>query len=115
MVHPHVTLVLKAVEPGTTLRGRGELVQFLEKEFPRRLWETVVHLCTPLDENRVVVEGRIRWMDDRRVLRDDRRIWAVEFRDGLLLRSIPALTVADAEAILASVRDASPGESPEGT
>lgn len=101
-LHPDVVLALRAVQPGAVLRGRDEVLRFLEHEFPRRLWDTAVHRCRQLAEDRVAVEGRIRWMDDDRVLRDDPRIWALEFRDGLLLRSIPADTIDEAEAVLAS-------------
>jgi hypothetical protein len=90
------------VQPGTLLRGREEIVDFLEHELARRLWETVVHVCTPIDETRIVVEGRVRWTDDERVMRDEARVWGLEFRDGLLLRSIPARSPVEAEALLAA-------------
>jgi len=53
-----------------------------------------------LDDDRIVVEGRIRWIDDDRVIRDDPVTWAMEFRDGLLIRAIPARTLVEAETIL---------------
>ena len=53
-----------------------------------------------LDDDRVVVEGRIRWIDEDRVIRDDPVTWAMEFRDGLLVRFIPARTLVEAETIL---------------
>jgi nuclear transport factor 2 (NTF2) superfamily protein len=90
------------VAPGAVVRGRDEIVAFLEQEFARRLWETVVHSCTALDESRVVVEGRIRWTDDEHVLRDDARFWGLEFRDGLLLRSLPARSAVEADALLSA-------------
>ena len=102
MLAPDAVLALKAVAPGEVLRGRDEIVAFLEQEFARRLWETVVHVCTPLDESRVVVEGRIRWMDDEHVMRDDARFWGLEFRDGLLVRSLPARSAVEADALLAT-------------
>ena len=60
----------------------------------------MVSAYLPLDEDRVVVEGRIRWIDDERVIRDDPVTWAMEFRDGLLVRVIPARTLVEAETIL---------------
>ena len=54
----------------------------------------------PVDDNRIVVEGRLRWMDDERVIRDDPVIWAMEFRDGLLARFVPARTLVEAETML---------------
>jgi hypothetical protein len=41
-------------------------------------------LFSALDEERIVVAGRMRWIEDERVIRDD---WAIEFRAGLLPRS----------------------------
>jgi hypothetical protein len=41
-------------------------------------------------------------MDDERVLRDDPMIWALQFRDGLLFRSLSARSVIEAQAILAA-------------
>jgi hypothetical protein len=54
----------------------------------------------PVDANRVVVEGRMRWMDDERVIRDDPAIWAMEFREGLLVRFVPARTLVEAETVI---------------
>ena len=102
IVHPDVVLELKAVQPGHVVRGREEFMRFLEQEFDRHLWEAVTHVFTPLDENRVIVEGRVRWFDDDNVLRDDSRIWALEFSDGLLLLSAPARSRTEAELILSA-------------
>ena len=104
VVHPDVVLELKAVQPGHVVRGRDEFIRFLEQEFDRHLWEAVTHVFTPLDENRVIVEGRIRWSDDEHVLRDDSRFWALEFCDGLLIFSAPAGSMIEAESILAARR-----------
>ncbi len=103
-MHPDVVLELKAVQPGHVVRGRDEFIRFVEQEFDRHLWEAVTHVFTPLDENRVIVEGRVRWFDDENVLRDDSRIWALEFSDGLLLLSAPASSMTEAELILAASR-----------
>ena len=102
VLHPDVTLEMNTVEPSTVLSGRDEVIRFLGKEFPHRLWEAVVQACETLGKNRAVVAGRVRWMDDQRVLRDDPKLWALEFLDGLLLRSIPVHTVREAESILRS-------------
>jgi len=109
VVHPDVVLELKAVQPGHVVRGRDEFIRFLEQEFDRHLWEAVAHVFTPLDENRVIVEGRVRWFDDDNVLRDDSRIWALEFADGLLLLSAPAANMVEAEMILSAAQRRSAG------
>ena len=58
-------------------------------------------MCAPIDDSSIVAEGRIRWMDDEHVMRDEARAWGLEFRDGLLLRSVPARNAVEAEALLA--------------
>ncbi len=42
--------------------------------------------------------------NDENVLRDDSRIWALEFSDGLLLLSAPASSMTEAELILSASR-----------
>ena len=43
-------------------------------------------------------------MDARRTLRDEAALWALEFRDGLLYRSLAVRSLAEAEALLVSSR-----------
>jgi hypothetical protein len=64
------------------------------------LYEATTTAYLPLDEHRIVVEGRIRWIDAERVIRDDPVTWAMEFRDELLTRFIPARTQLEAETML---------------
>ena len=108
LLHPDVEMVLKTPPPGEVLRevlrGRNEVEAFVESELDRGFNESHANVFRPLDEKRIVVEGRVRSMDDERVLRDDPMIWALEFRDGLLRRSMPAQTVLEAEGLLASSR-----------
>lgn len=104
LLAPDAVIGLIAVQPGALLRGRDEIIAFLEQEFGRRLWETVVHVCTPLDESRALVEGRVRWIDDDHVMRDEARFWGIEFSDGLLLRSLPARSAVEAETLIAAER-----------
>jgi hypothetical protein len=96
-------MVLKTQRPGELVRGRDEVAAFVE-EIAGRFYETHADVYRPLDDARVVVEGRIRWMDEDRILRDDPMIWALEFRDGLLWRSLPAHSVLEAEALLSAAR-----------
>lgn len=105
LIHPEVVLVVKTLQPGHILRGKDEFIRFYEQQIARRLYEPVAEEFRPLDDSRVIVEGRVRWIDDERVLRDDPRIWAIEFHDGLLRRSTPAQTVLEAEAILSVPAD----------
>ena len=101
LVHPEVEWVLMTIRPGEVLRGRQEAEAFLE-EISDEFVELVAEECTPLDDERVIVEGRRRWIDEDRVLRDDPMILAMLFRDGLLWRSTPAQSVVEAEAILSA-------------
>lgn len=104
IVHPDVVLELQAVDVGRVLRGRDELLRFFADQWKQRRWDATVHAYHVVDENRVIVEGRVRWVDDERVMRDDSRVWALEFRDGLLHRSIPARSLAEAHARLSASR-----------
>ena len=105
LVHPDIEMTLKTWRPGDVLRGWDEVAQFVD-EIEGRLYELVPEVYRALDETRVVVEGRIRWTDDERVMRDDPVIWALEFRDGLIWRSAPASSVIEAETMLTATRGA---------
>jgi hypothetical protein len=101
LVDPSVMLVSK-VRPGLVVEGKDDFIRFVQDTLADSLYEAVVSSFQPLDEERVVVEGRIRWIDDDRVIRDDPVTWAMEFRDGLLARFVPARTLVEAETILGS-------------
>jgi hypothetical protein len=105
LMHPDIELVLKTTRPGEVLRGRGAVVEFA-REQSARLFETSAEVFEPLDDTRIVVQGRMRWLDEERVLRDDPAVWALEFSDGLLRRSTPAQSVIEAKTILAARADA---------
>jgi ketosteroid isomerase-like protein len=98
-VHPNVEIALKSA--AEVLHGRDAVAAFLE-ETASRFHETHPDVYRALDDERVVVEGRMRWMDEERILRDDPVIWAIEFRDGLLYRSTPATSVLAAQTILSA-------------
>jgi hypothetical protein len=100
LVHPEIEMVVKTTRPGEVLRGREAVVAFVADEIGDRFYETHAEVFRPVDDSRIVVEGRIRWMDDQRVLRDDPMILALEFRDGRLWRSTYTHSVLEAEALL---------------
>lgn len=101
LMHPEVELVVKSTRAGEVLRGRDAVLAFA-REQSSHLFESTAEVFAPLDETRIVVEGRIRWLDDERVLRDDPAVWALEFCDGLLRRSTPTHSVLEAKMILAA-------------
>jgi ketosteroid isomerase-like protein len=103
LVHPDVQIVLKSVRPGDVLRGREAVAEFVD-DIGGRFYESQPDVFRPIDDERIVVEGRMRWMDEEHVLRDDPMIWALEFRDGMLYRSTPAQSVVEAEALLSGSR-----------
>ena len=70
------------------LTGRDAVAEFVDG-VAGRLYETQAFEYRPLDDNRIVIEGRLRSLDDDRILRDDPMMWAFEFLDGLLRRSAP--------------------------
>ena len=84
------------------LQGADAVARFLDRRADAPIYEAIDELYHPFDDERVVVEGRLRWMEERdRTLRDDAAIWAMEFRGGLLYRSVAVRSVAEAEAVLA--------------
>ncbi len=93
-------MVVSKVRQGLVFEGKDELVRFVQDTLSDSLYEASTTTYLPIDDGRVVVEGRIRWIDDERVIRDDPVTWAMEFRDDLLLRLIPARTLVEAETIL---------------
>lgn len=103
LLHPDVEVTLKT-RPGEVLRGPEAVARYVATT-QEQFYEAVADVFTPLDEERVVIEGRLRWSDEGRVLRDDPIVLALQFRDGLLLRSIPAQSALEAESFLASRRD----------
>jgi len=103
LVHEDITLVSR-VRSGAVVQGREAVTGFLRETVSASLYEAIAELYVPLDETRVAVEGRMRWIDEERVLRDDPVVWALEFEDGLLLRFVPARTVVEAETLLTAPR-----------
>ena len=82
LIHPEVEVVLETTGPGEVLAGRDAVAELVDS-VAGRLCETQA-VEYPLDDNRIMIEGRLRSLDDERILRDDPMIWAFEFREGLL-------------------------------
>lgn len=89
------------LQPGCEIRGIEELGRFYREVLgDRAIFEISARAVHELDERRIVVEGRMRWMDEDRVLRDDPVAWALELEDGLIRRSTAVRTYPEAEALL---------------
>jgi ketosteroid isomerase-like protein len=103
LLHVDVEIVLRKLGGPRTLRGKDEVTRFIAEELPELfpVYESSAEIFRVVDDERVIVEGRMRWMDEHRVLRDDPTIWALEFRDGLLFRSTSVRSLSEAHAILA--------------
>ena len=86
------------------MHGRTEVIQFIRDAVAPSLYDAAVEVYAPIDADRVIAEGRLRWIDEERVIRDDPVVWALEFRDELLLRFVAARTTLAAEAILGLAR-----------
>ena len=99
LLHEDVELVSK-IRTGTVVHGREDVTRFIRDAVAPSLYDAAVEVYTPLDGDRLIAEGRLRWIDEERVIRDDPVVWALEFRDGLLHRFVAARTPLDAEAIL---------------
>lgn len=104
LLHPDVAVSLKSTE-GAWIEGAEAVGEILDRNAAAPVFDAIDDRYLPLDEDRVVVEGRLRWMDEEeRMLRDEPMVWAIEFRDGLLYRSIVVRSVAEAEALLPGER-----------
>lgn len=101
LLHPDVVVAVKT-RAGEWLHGADAVKEFLDERASAPVYEAADELYHPIDDERVVVEGRLRWMDEDRMLRDDPAIWAIEFRDGLLYRSIAVRSLAEAETVLSA-------------
>jgi hypothetical protein len=100
LAHPAIVVVSK-VRPGLVVEGKPAFARFVEETLGPTLHDAIASRYRPLDEERIVVEGRIRWMDEEHVLRDDPVMWAMSFEDGLLIRFVAARSLVEAEATLA--------------
>ena len=103
LLHPDVAVSVRTAE-GQWVEGADAVGELLDRNAEAPVFQAADDRYLPLDDERVVVEGRLRWMDGERMLRDEPAIWAIEFRDGLLYRSIAVRSVAEAEALLAAGR-----------
>ena len=93
-------MIVSKLRPGTTVHGRDDIARFVEEAVAPNLYSVSTDVITVLDDARVVVEGRLRWIDEERVIRDDPVIWAMEFRDELVYRFVAVRTMLEAETVL---------------
>ena len=99
LVHDDIALVSR-VQAGRAVHGRAQVTQFIEETVSQQLYEARAEVYVPLDETKVLVEGRMRWIDEERVIRDDPVVWGLAFEDELLICFVPARTLVEAETML---------------
>ena len=102
LVHDDVVIISK-MQQGLVLEGKEAVLRYMHETLSDSLYEASTTMFLPIDDVRIVVEGRIRWIDEERVIRDDAVNWAMEFRESLLARLVPARTLVEAETILGGV------------
>jgi hypothetical protein len=94
-LHPGAVIVPRAAG-GVELRGRDAIREWLAES---RRW---IHYriqpinLLPLSDDAVVVTGRVQWMKQDAVFRETYCVWSVEFRDGLVYRSIAFPSIGEA-------------------
>ena len=99
LVHPSIVVVSK-IRPGLVVEGKDAFLSFVQETLANALYEAATSAYRALDADRIVIEGRIRWMDEQRVLRDDPVTWALAFEEGLLRLFVSAKTAVEAETLL---------------
>ena len=99
LVHDEVVVISK-MQQGLVLEGKDAVVRYMHETLSDSLYQATTTTFLPIDDVRIVVEGRIRWIDEERVIRDDAVNWAMEFRESLLARLVPTRTRIEAETIL---------------
>src|SRR5262245_18375728 len=97
-------VVVSRVRSGEVIEGRDAVAAFIHETLAESLYEAVTDSFVPLDDDRIVVEGRMPWIDEEPVIRDDPVLWGLEFRYALLFRFLPARSAVEAETLLASTR-----------
>lgn len=103
LLHPDVSVLMRTRGNGW-LHGFVAVSEALDQLADAPVYEAIDESYRPIDDERVIVEGRLRWMDETRVLRDDPVVWGLEFKDGLLHRSLATRSIVEAEAALAAER-----------
>ena len=98
-LHPEAELV-PSHDPSSVV-SRDDFVAHLASGDAPRAVDAVGHVYRPLDDERIIVEGRVRIRQPQGGFADRPMVWALIFRDGLLYRSWAVDDVTYAERLLA--------------
>ena len=85
LIHPDAVIVPGAET--STVVSRADLVEHLASQSKLPVLDSVAHTYTPLDDERIIVEGRVRVRLENGGFSDHAMVWGMVFRDGLLFRS----------------------------
>jgi hypothetical protein len=98
VLHPDAVLV-PSYDP-SSLVSRADFVAHLASSDAPRAVDAVGHVYRPLDDERIIVEGRVRIRRPQGGFADRPMVWALIFRGGLLYRSWAVGDVTHAELLL---------------
>jgi hypothetical protein len=96
-LHPEAEIA-PSYDPSSVV-SRDDFVAHLQSGDEPRVVDATGHVYRPLDDERIIVEGRVRVRQENGFA-DRSIVWALVFRDGLLYRSWAVKNVAQAETRL---------------
>ena len=99
LIHPDAAIA-PSYDP-STVASQADVTAHLQGTDTPRVVDAVAHTYSPLDDHRIVVEGRVRLRRSGGGFSDQSMVWAVVFRDGLLYRSWALASINEAETRLA--------------
>lgn len=84
LLHPDVDVEF-AHAPGRIVHGRDDVMAVVEDEIVvMAVHEAMPRSFHPIDDDRIVIEGRLRWSSRGGGFRDSHAVWALAFDHGLL-------------------------------
>ena len=100
LLHPEVEIA-PSYDTSITV-SRAELEAHLMSHEEPAVLEAVAHSYSPIDDERIIVEGQVLLRTPERGFSYRSAVWALIFLDGLLYRSWCVASVHEAEVVLVS-------------